>query len=141
MQEGLSCHLNAACTALDGEGTVRDCKIQRNAHDHTEAGWGKKISSSLFFSLSIEAHLPALPLQDMVFPSPSPTFGWGKQQAQSLAGRETSVRWFVGWVPARRKRWGHREVGWICVTMPKVHQSRVGTELIAMPARHSSMQG
>ena len=47
--EGLSCHLNAVCTALGGEEMVQDCKSQGNAHDHIEAG-GKK---NLFLSLSL----------------------------------------------------------------------------------------
>lgn len=49
--EGLSCHLNAVCTALDDEEMVQDCKSQGNAHDRIEAGEKKDLFLSLFPTL------------------------------------------------------------------------------------------
>lgn len=43
------------------------------------------------------------------------------------------------WVPAWKKRWEHREVGWICVAVYKGHQSRIGRDFLVMPVRHRSM--
>lgn len=61
------------------------------------------------------------------------SFGQGKQLAQLASGRETSARWSVGWFPAWRERWGHRQVVWICVTTHKVHKSSVGRDLLLCP--------
>lgn len=62
-----------------------------------------------------------------------PSFGQGKQLAQLASGRETSARWSVGWFPAWRERWGHRQVVWICVTTHKLHKSSVGRDLLLCP--------